>query len=201
MEYYHLPWVHPELIKVSRMEDHYRYQGPGLYCGMTTSPVSPDTESGGWLALPPSPHVTAGDAISGRFIWIFPNVALSVLPNHVFMMLVTPDGPGHTVEQTFLFSHPASQGQPGFEPALDKLLGFWDLVNQQDIEIVEKVQQGLATSAAYTGGRMCYQFEEPVHRFQNMVIDRMVGVQRVPAGDDPDALPAFARPATLQAAA
>ena len=26
-EYYHLTWVHPELAKVSRVEDHYRYQG------------------------------------------------------------------------------------------------------------------------------------------------------------------------------
>ncbi|MEM7339640.1 MAG: aromatic ring-hydroxylating dioxygenase subunit alpha, partial [Actinomycetota bacterium] len=34
-EYYHLPWVHPELSKVSRVEDHYRYQGSGMYCGQT----------------------------------------------------------------------------------------------------------------------------------------------------------------------
>ena len=26
--------VHPELVKVSKMEDHYRWQGPGLYTGM-----------------------------------------------------------------------------------------------------------------------------------------------------------------------
>lgn len=31
MEYYHLPWVHPELAKVSKMEDHYRWQGAGMY--------------------------------------------------------------------------------------------------------------------------------------------------------------------------
>ncbi len=30
---------------------------------------------------------------------------------------------------------------------------------------------------------MCYRFEEPVHRFQNMVIDRMLGMRRVPEGD------------------
>ena len=30
---------------------------------------------------------------------------------------------------------------------------------------------------------MCYRFEESVHRFQNMVIDRMLGVRRVPEGD------------------
>ena len=27
--YYHLTWVHPELAKVSRVEDHYRFQGSG----------------------------------------------------------------------------------------------------------------------------------------------------------------------------
>ncbi len=41
-EYYHLSWVHPDLAKVSRVRDHYRYQGPGQYCGQTTSPVSGD---------------------------------------------------------------------------------------------------------------------------------------------------------------
>jgi hypothetical protein len=31
---------------------------------------------------------------------------------------------------------------------------------------------------------MCYRFKEPLHRFQNMIIDRMVGIDHVPAGDD-----------------
>jgi hypothetical protein len=56
-------------------------------------------------------------------------------------------------------------------------------VNRQDLEIVERVQDGL-TNPAYRGGRMCFRFEEPLHRFQNMIIDRMVGIGRVPAGDD-----------------
>ena len=189
MEYYHLPWVHPELIKVSRVEDHYRYQGPGMYTGMTTSPVSPNTETGGWLALPPKKDLNAADAVSARFIWLFPNIALSVLPNHVFMMMVTPEGPAHTVEETYLLSHADSMAPPGAEGELDNLAGFWDRVNQQDIWIVERVQAGLAESAAYTGGRMCYRFEEPVHRFQNMVIDRMVGVARIPPGDLTESAP------------
>ena len=41
--------------------------------------------------------------------------------------------------------------------------------------------QGLA-DPAYTGGRMCYRFEESVHRFQNMVIDRMLALL-APTGD------------------
>ena len=51
-EYYHLRWVHPELSKVSRVQDHYRYQGTGMYCGQTTTPISND-ERGDWSAMPP----------------------------------------------------------------------------------------------------------------------------------------------------
>ena len=78
-EYYHLRWVHPELAKVSRVQDHYRYQGHGMYCGQTTTPVSGDDRDD-WLALPPKPDLDESDGCSGRFVAIFPNVLLSVLP-------------------------------------------------------------------------------------------------------------------------
>jgi choline monooxygenase len=190
MEYYHLPWVHPELIKVSRMEDHYRWQGPGMYTGMTTTPVSPNTEGGGWLALPPVRRLSAADSVSGRFIWLFPNVSLSILPNHIFIMLATPNGPGRTVEDTYLLSHPDSLEPEGAQTELDHLAQFWDRVNTEDIAIVERVQAGLH-NVAYTGGRMCYKFEEPLHRFQNIVIDRMVGLRRTPPGDEREMAPVF----------
>jgi hypothetical protein len=64
-------------------------------------------------------------------------------------------------------------------------------VNREDIAIVERVQAGLA-DPAYTGGRMCYRFEESVHRFQNMVVDQVLGVRRVPQGDDVPQRPMFA---------
>ena len=74
---------------------------------------------------------------------------------------------------------------------IDQLAHFWDEVNREDIAIVERVQEGLG-ARAYTGGRMCYRFEEPLHRFQNMVIDRMVGIRRVPSGDSAERMPMFA---------
>ena len=66
---------------------------------------------------------------------------------------------------------------------LAKVLQFWDAVNKEDVEICEKVQQGLKAKP-YVGGRLCYHFEEPVHRFQNMVADAMLGISKVPAGDN-----------------
>jgi choline monooxygenase len=119
-------------------------------------------------------------------------MSLSILPNHIFAMLLTPDGPQHTIEQTYLLSHPDSLAGGDAQSELDNLAGFWDLVNRQDIEVVERVQRGLRNQA-YTGGRMCYKFEEPLHRFQNMLIDRMVGIaDRVPPGDAREQAPMFA---------
>ncbi len=194
MEYYHLPWVHPELVKVSRMEDHYRWQGPGMYTGMCTTPVSQNTEAGGWEGLPPLGSLDEDDARSGRFVWLFPNTAVVVLPNHAFVIIAHPEAPDFTVEETFLLSHPESVDVEGSGAALGQLMRFWNLVNLQDVEIVERVQEGIF-NPAYRGGRMCYRFEEPLHRFQNMVVDKMVGIDRVPPGDEVEMSQMFVDPA------
>jgi choline monooxygenase len=181
MEYYHLPWVHPELVKVSRVEDHHRFQGPGMYTGMATSPITRDSESG-WSTLPPVAGLEGADAVSGRFIWIFPNAAIAVVPNHVFTLITTPVAHDRSHERATVCLPAGVADTPDVAAALRKLVAFWDHVNIEDIDIVERVQQGISTTA-YAGGRMCFRFEEPLHRFQNMVIDRMVGIDRVPEGD------------------
>jgi choline monooxygenase len=182
MEYYHLPWIHPELTQVSKFSDHYRWQGAGMYTGMCTTPVSRNSDAGGWDGLPPLSTLGPQDAASGRFVWLFPSTALVVLPNHAFVLFNQPIGPAATVENAVILAHPESLEAPDAEEGLDQLLAFWDLVNGQDLEIVERVQKGIS-NPAYTGGRMCFRFEEPLHRFQNMVIDRMVGLDRIPDGD------------------
>lgn len=194
MEYYHLPWVHRELNQVSRFSDHYRWQGPGMYTGMCTTPVSRNTQAGGWDGLAPLSSLGERDADSGRFVWLFPSTALVVLPNHAFVLLNRPVGPNRTVESAVLLTHPEALDDPAAEGGLDQLDAFWDLVNRQDLEIVERVQEGIE-NPAYRGGRMCFRFEEPLHRFQNMVIDRMVGIDRVPGGDEDPMTRMFPDPA------
>jgi choline monooxygenase len=189
MEYYHLPWVHPGLVKVSPIDAHHRWQGTGMYVGFCTSPIAPDTDDGGWQSgLAPISGLSDCDAASARFIWLFPNVAVNILPNHVFIIHARPVAAGLTHETTYLLTHPESAGVS--ERAVDEIAGFWDAVNREDIGIVERVQAGL-DSTPFPGGRLCYRFEEPLHRFQNMIIDRMVGERRVPPGDDAETVPMF----------
>jgi choline monooxygenase len=192
MEYYHLPWVHPGLVKVSPMKAHHRWQGSGMYVGFCTSPIASNADEGGWRGLPAMPGLSGSDAESARFAWVFPSIAVNALPNHTFLLLTRPLSAGRTSETAYLLAPPESLAAAGedAEGDLDALLEFWDTVNREDIEIVERVQRGLA-DPAYTGGRMCYRFEESVHRFQNMLIDRMLGVRRVPPGDDVAQQPMF----------
>lgn len=182
MEYYHLPWVHPELCNVSGFKDHFRYQGPGMYTGMCTSPLttSPNTVR---MDLPTMPGLNPTEANSAYWVWMFPNVAWFLLPNHLFTLLIHPDGNGRTVECADLLVHPNVYEAENAQEQIDGIFKFWDMVNSQDIGAVERVYRGLQTKA-YLGGRMCYHFEEPIHRFQNMVIDQMIGRFRVPPGDD-----------------
>jgi phenylpropionate dioxygenase-like ring-hydroxylating dioxygenase large terminal subunit len=196
MEYYHLPWVHPGLVKVSPIEAHHRWQGAGMYTGMCTSPIAADSGDGGWQSgVPAIEGLSETDAVSARFLWLFPNVALNVLPNHLFVILAQPRGPGATHERTYLLTHPESRAA---DDGIDQLVAFWDTVNREDIAIVERVQQGLE-STPFPGGRLCYRFEEPLHRFQNMVADRMVGRRRIPPGDQAESVPMFSRSAEAPA--
>jgi phenylpropionate dioxygenase-like ring-hydroxylating dioxygenase large terminal subunit len=187
-EYYHLRWVHPELSKVTRVDDHYRYQGPGMYCGQTTTPVSGDDRDD-WLALPPKPGLDSSDICSGRFLAIFPNVLLSVLPNHVFVMRLDPTGPGQTTETCTFLLPPESIDAD--EAAFATTRKFWLEVNAEDIDIVERGQRGLTAGAA-PAGPLAPRFEEPLHRFHNMLADCVTADSMAdvtaPAGDRPGSL-------------
>jgi choline monooxygenase len=184
MEYYHLPRVHPELNTVSGFGNHERFQGPGMYTGMVTTPLvrNPDLPIDLGV-LPDMPGLDARDAETAYWILIAPNVALFLLPHHLFALVLLPDGPARTIESADLLVHPDSLEARGAEARCDAIVDFWGMVNVQDIAAVERVQRGLG-ARAYRGGRMCFRFEEPIHRFQNMIIDLMTGLRRIPAGDE-----------------
>ncbi len=190
-EYYHLPWVHPELAKVSRVPDHYRYQGPGMYCGQTTTPVSGD-ERDDWLTLPAAGGLDDSDAASGRFVALFPNVTLAVLPSHMFLMVLQPLAAGRTLEHcTFLFPPgPMTAAEPSAElrESFEITRRFWIEVNDEDIDICERAQRGISLGGA-PPGPLAPRFEEPLNRFHKMTADLMtlpsVADLTVPSGDRP----------------
>jgi choline monooxygenase len=183
IEYYHLPWVHPELNTVSTLDNHQRWQGPGMYTGMCTHPLTQQNLPIDPGVLPLTPGISAHDANTAYWVLIAPNVALFLLPHHLFTLVINPHSFNHTTEYADLLVHPASLETPGAENALDAIFEFWAMVNQQDVAAVERVQRGVQAKP-YQGGRMCFKFEDSIHRFQNMIIDLMTGKVSTPPGDD-----------------
>ncbi len=187
-EYYHLPFGHPELCNVSGFDNHYRYQGPGMYTGMATIPLSSDPTTVSFEGLVPFEGLSPTEAQSAYFVMWFPNIAYWIFPDHVVTLLFWPLDEGRTLEHMDMLVADGSDAAGNSEEAFDRIMKFWWYVNGQDVTLVERVQAGLQ-SRAYPGGRMCYRFEEPVHRLQNMVADLMTGEIRVPAGDEREEAP------------
>lgn len=156
-----------------------------MYCGQSTTPVS-GNDRDDWLRMPPAAELDDSDSCSGRFVAIFPNVLLSVLPNHAFVMRLDPQSPGTTIETCSWLLPPssASLGDADFAPTRE----FWLDVNSEDIDIVERGQRGLGRGSV-PPGPLAPRFEEPLHRFHNMLADTMTLAStvevRVPNGDDP----------------
>ena len=188
LEYYHLPAVHPALCDVSGVDEHERRQGTGMYMCFATDPLNGDSTSG-TTALDPGrlktwPGLSAKNTNAAWHISIFPNVFFSLYPDNFFRVILQTEGPGRAVENATLLTHRDSPAMPGADKTLEEIFDFWDNVNTEDIDICEKVQIGTGAEP-YAGGRFSFRFEEPLHRFQNMVVDKMVGEpsDRIPNGD------------------
>ena len=152
-----------------RVEDHYRYQGAGMYCGQTTTPVV-GRRARRLASLPPADGLDESDAVSGRFVAIFPNVLLSVLPNHVFVMQLDPIAPGVTIETcTWLLPEDGRRCDRRGLRADPHVLARRE---REDIDIVERGQRGL-TRGAVPPGPLAPRFEEPLHRFHNILANLM----------------------------
>src|SRR5262245_7236909 len=93
MAYYTLLWVHTALNTGSNFGNHERYQGPGMYTGMCTTPLTRDPSLPIDVGvLPAMPGLDARDAATAYWILLVPNLALFLLPNHLFTLLFRPDG-------------------------------------------------------------------------------------------------------------
>lgn len=117
-----------------------------------------------------------------------PVILLNLEPEREALVDHLGDLAGYRLEEWRL-----ARDDPAANDAIDRLASFWHTVNREDSAIVQRVHEGLATTP-FPGGPMCYRFEEPVHRFQNMIADLStasrtrsptgwVGLRRVPAGD------------------
>jgi choline monooxygenase len=146
LEGYHLPHVHPGL---SKLLDYRAYT----------------TELAEWWSLQQSPLRGAGDVYGEGNAWYFfvsPNTMLNMMPGRLQTNVVTPLALDCCrVVFDYFYSGQgvalADEDQP-----------FSDEIQREDIEICERVQQGLR-SRSYIPGRLSPRRESGVWHFQNLL--------------------------------
>jgi choline monooxygenase len=187
IEYYHLPSVHPSLVQVSGMDEHVRLQGRGCYVGLGTDPLTPANTPLDPYYIPHFPTLPENSRNHKKAIFhaIFPNIFYFCLPHSMFTVICTPDrdDPTKSVEYAEMAVTKKTLELPDAKERLDAMWNFYDLTNNEDVEVCTTVQRGTAAHE-YQGGRLSFRFEETIHRFQNMVVDHMIGHPRIPEGDD-----------------
>ncbi|MEO1307170.1 MAG: aromatic ring-hydroxylating dioxygenase subunit alpha, partial [Pseudomonadota bacterium] len=136
-ESYHLPWIHPGLNSYSRLEDHYNIEAPGLYSGQGTlvykQLVGDENES-----FPDFADLSDKWDTGAEYVAVYPNVLLAAHRDHAYAMILIPEGPAHTREETHLY-----YATPNTPASLrDRNRVQWHDVLAEDIFVVEGMQKG-----------------------------------------------------------
>lgn len=152
LEGYHVPYVHPELLK---LYDFSKYR----------------TEVFDWYSLQVGP-LSGNDNVYGArdgealYYQIFPNFMLNILPGRLQTNLVVPVAPDRC-KVVFRYYY-ADVTSAAARKLIADDLAYSEGVQREDIEICERVQEGLA-SRAYDRGRFSVPFEGGVHHFQSLL--------------------------------
>ena len=172
LEFYHLSAVHPALSSYSRPEDHYFITGVEPVIGAGTTAYSPGLNCG--QELPHFPGLTAEQEAIGEYPAIFPNLWLGIQCDHVFAMILYPDGPGKTREVFHLFFIGEKAADGHLDPARDETLARWAQVMLEDQGIVERMQEG-RHSRSFDGGKLTPANDYANHYFMRHLVEVMQG--------------------------
>jgi len=169
-ESYHLPWVHPGLNAYSRLEDHYHIVEDG-HSGQGTRVYSPRLGDGS-RAFANFAGLSGKWDTGAEYIALYPNLLFGVHRDHVYAILLAPQGQGRTLEHVAIrYAHPDSLG-PSFEAMRRENEAQWRLIFEEDIGVVEGMQRG-RHAAGFDGGKFSPVMDPPTHAFHRWVAERM----------------------------
>ena len=166
-EAYHLPFIHPELNKYSRLQDHYNILDDSGFAGQGSTVYTPAMSDDG-RRFPQFKDLSPMWDTGSEYIALFPNVLLGVHNDHYFNIILTPDGVGKTIEQIELYyADPTALGDD-FAAMRATNTKMWRTVFAEDIQVVEGMQRG-RRAPAYDGGKFSPVMDEPTYHFHQWV--------------------------------
>ena len=142
-ECYHCAGVHPELCEVVPAFKEGGGAGLDWEHGIPHRDGAFTFTKTGTTSRPPFPGLSDQERVRHKGELVYPNLFLSLSPDHVAAFRLTPEAADRTqIVCEFLFD-PAAASAPGFDPS--DAVEFWDLINRQDWAICEEVQRGMSS--------------------------------------------------------
>ena len=172
-ESYHLPWIHPELNKVSNISDHYHIQGlPNRFAGQGTNkydqPVKGNQSFNNFLNWPRDLSKKA------EYIALFPNVMIGLHIDHFYIFWLEPKSVSETKEHLMMYyvGEDSANGTE-FSKMREKNAEFWKEVMSEDIKAIEGMQKG-RNSPVYNGGNFSPIMDNPTHQFHRWIAENLI---------------------------
>ena len=172
-ESYHLPFVHPGLNSYSRLEDHYDIMDARNYAGQGSHVYTPQISDDG-RQFPAIDGLSEKWRTGAEYVALFPNLLLGVHRDHMFAIILRPEGPDRTTEQVEIYyADPAASG-PDFAAMRQTNTRLWHDIFIEDIGVVEGMQKGRHADG-YDGGKFSPVMDGPTHHFHHWVATVLMG--------------------------
>jgi len=173
-ESYHLPTIHPELNKISNINDHYHIQGlPNRFAGQGSKKY--DQIVKGNKIFDTFPNWEKSMLKNSEYIALFPNVMIGLHVDHFYVFWLEPTAMNKTKEhmQMYYVGEESANGEQ-LQKMRKQNLKFWKDVMSEDINAVEGMQEG-RNSPVYNGGNFSPIMDQPTHQFHKWVAQNLIG--------------------------
>ena len=167
-ESYHLPWVHPELNRVSNLKDHYHIEDLAeTFSGQGSNKYSQQFD--GNKKLLTFPNWPKDLYQNSEYVSLFPNVMLGIHVDHFYAFWLEPLSNNNTREHfEMYYVGDESASSDEFKDIREKNFAFWQEVMNEDVAAIEGMQKG-RSSPAYNGGNFSPVMDTPTLMFHKWV--------------------------------
>ena len=167
-ESYHLPWIHPELNKVSNISDHYHIEDENLnFSGQGSNKYSQQFD--GNIKFKCFPNWPTELSEKSEYVSLYPNVMLGIHIDHFYAFWLEPISNNQTKEHFELYYvGDESASSDEFKDIREKNFAFWQEVMNEDVTAIEGMQKG-RSSPAYNGGNFSPVMDTPTLMFHKWV--------------------------------
>jgi len=171
LESYHLPTVHPELNRISPLDQHFdleRFENGGGQGSTNYTRLNLNE-----LQLPQLSTWPKDKENQALYPVLYPNTLIGLHSDHLFIMYLQPTAHNETVEHVRI-SYVGDQALgEQYQAHRKTILESWTSVFEEDIFAVERMQQG-RYSPGYEGGVFSPAMDAPTVHFHEWVADQLV---------------------------